>query len=35
MKKKIINEEHIEGRVYSHNLVIKTVQNKESNNFGK
>ena len=25
--KKMINSEHIEGRVYQHNLVIKTVQN--------
>ena len=32
--KKIINEERIEGRVYQHNLEVKTVQNKESKNFG-
>lgn len=35
MKKKLINEEHIEGRVYSHNLEVKKVQNKESANYGK
>lgn len=33
--KKMINTERIEGRVYQHNLEIKTVQNKESENFGK
>lgn len=33
--KKTINSEHIEGRVYQHNLSVKTVQNKDSANFGK
>ena len=33
--KKMLNSEHIEGRVYSHNLALKKVQNKESENFGK
>ena len=33
--KKMINSEHIEGRVYQHNLVKKTVQNQQSKNFGK
>lgn len=32
--KKPINKEHIEGRIYEHNLAIKTVQNSESKNFG-
>ena len=32
--RKIINKERIEGRVYEHNLAIKTVQNSESKNFG-
>lgn len=29
------NTEHIEGRVYDHELVVKTVQNQQSPNFGK
>lgn len=33
--RKALNKEHIEGRVYEHNLAIKTVQNKDSKNFGK
>ena len=33
--RKVLNKEHIEGRVYEHNLAIKTVQNSESKNFGK
>ena len=33
--KKMINTERIEGRVYQHNLVEKTVQNKDSQNYGK
>ena len=33
--RKPINKERVEGRVYEHNLAIKTVQNKESANFGK
>lgn len=33
--KKIFNKEHIEGRVYDHKLALKTVQNKESENYGK
>lgn len=33
--KKMINTEHIEGRVYQHTLAVKTVQNQASANFGK
>ena len=33
--KKCINKVNIEGYVYQHSLTIKTVQNKESDNFGK
>lgn len=33
--KKMINTEHVEGRIYQHNLVKKTVQNNASANFGK
>lgn len=33
--RKNVNTEHIEGRVYQHTLELKTVQNKESANFGK
>ena len=33
--RKPINKERVEGRVYEHNLAIKTVQNRESANFGK
>ena len=33
--RKPINKEHVEGRVYEHNLAIKTVQNKDSANYGK
>ena len=32
--KKTVNKEHVEGRVYEHNLTIKTVQNTESKNYG-
>jgi hypothetical protein len=32
--KKMINSEKIEGRLYTHNLTIKQVQNKESKNYG-
>ena len=35
MKEKFINSEFIEGRLYQHNLTIKTVQNKDSKFFGK
>ena len=35
MKKSMINQVHLEGRIFSHDLTIKTVQNKDSNNFGK
>lgn len=35
MKKSFINRETVEGRLYQHNLEMKTVQNKESKNFGK
>ena len=33
--KKTVNKEHVEGRVYEHSLAIKTVQNRDSANFGK
>lgn len=33
--KKAINQEHIEGRIYQHDLAIKTVQNQSSANYGK
>jgi hypothetical protein len=33
--KKTINSEHITGRVYQHELVVKKVQNQSSENFGK
>ena len=33
--KKMINTERVEGRVYQHNLVLKTVQNPASQNHGK
>ena len=33
--KRMINTEHIEGRIYQHNLEKKTVQNQASANFGK
>ena len=33
--RKAINTEHIEGRIYQHNLTLKTVQNQTSANFGK
>lgn len=33
--RKATNSERIEGRVYQHNLVIKTVSNAQSANFGK
>lgn len=35
MKKNFVNVEHICGRVYSHSLREKTVQNQASANFGK
>lgn len=35
MIKKTINRERIEGRVYQHDLKIKTVQNRDSKNYGK
>ena len=35
MKRGFINRENIEGRLYQHNLEVKQVQNKESDNFGK
>ena len=35
MKKAFVNKEFVEGRLYQHNLVKKTVQNKESANYGK
>lgn len=33
--KKMTNTEHIEGRIYQHNLTLKTVQNQTSANYGK
>lgn len=33
--KQMINQEHIEGRIYQHDLAVKTVQNQQSANFGK
>ena len=33
--KKMINSERVEGRIYQHNLVKKTVQNQTSANYGK
>lgn len=33
--RKALNREHVEGRVYEHSLAIKTVQNRDSANFGK
>ena len=33
--KKMINTEKIEGRIYQHNLIKKTVQNQASANYGK
>lgn len=33
--RRALNAEHIEGRIYEHNLTVKTVQNKESANYGK
>ena len=34
MKDRMINAERVEGRLYQHNLVKKTVQNKNSANYG-
>ena len=33
--RKNTNTVHVEGRIYQHTLEVKTVQNKESANFGK
>ena len=33
--RKNVNKETIEGRVYEHDLTLKTVQNQQSENFGK
>ena len=33
--RKALNRERVEGRIYQHNLVIKTVQNQTSANYGK
>lgn len=35
MKKNLTNSEFIEGRLYQHNLTLKTVKNEQSANFGK
>ena len=33
--KKMINAEHLEGKLFQHSLELKTVQNQTSANFGK
>lgn len=33
--KKILNSVYLEGRIYAHDLTVKTVQNEQSKNFGK
>ena len=33
--RKVKNQEIIKGYIYEHKLAIKTVKNKESDNFGK
>ena len=33
--KKMLNSVHLEGRIYAHDLTVKTVQNEQSKNFGK
>lgn len=33
--RKVKNTAHLEGYVYEHNLAVKTVQNKDSENYGK
>jgi hypothetical protein len=33
--RKNINTEHIEGKIYQHTLELKTVQNQQSDNYGK
>ena len=33
--RKAINTERIEGRIYQHSLVVKTVANQTSANYGK
>lgn len=33
--RKTVNTSHIEGRIYQHDLELKTVQNQQSANFGK
>lgn len=33
--KKVLNQEHIEGRIYQHDLTVKTVKNEKSENYGK
>ena len=33
--RKNVNQENIEGRVFEHDLALKTVQNQQSENFGK
>ena len=35
MQKNFVNQEFITGRLYQHDLTLKTVQNKDSANFGK
>ena len=33
--RKNVNNVHVEGRIYQHDLEIKTVKNQQSANFGK
>lgn len=35
MRKNMINKIHLAGRIYDHALAVKTVQNTESDNYGK
>lgn len=35
MRKNMINKIHLSGRIYDHKLAVKTVQNTESDNYGK
>ena len=35
MKSNMVNQENIEGRIYDYDLAVKTVQNQQSENYGK
>ena len=35
MKRNFVNQENVEGRVYEHDLTLKTVTNQQSENYGK